>query len=110
MGGRRRARPPGGVPGHKMIFSLGSEGSTASVDVKVSAKAGFTNAAASPELSNARRSIFPPQSFHEASHPFPLAGKAYSPTMKRTLAFALLLLAAPAAAQDGPAYGPQLEG
>ena len=37
-------------------------------------------------------------------------GKAYCPPIMRRLALALLLLAAPAAAQDGPAYGPQLEG
>jgi pimeloyl-ACP methyl ester carboxylesterase len=37
-------------------------------------------------------------------------GKAYCPPIMRRLALALLLLAAPAAAQNGPAYGPQLEG
>ena len=37
-------------------------------------------------------------------------GKAYCPPIMKRLALALLLLAAPAAAQDGPAYGPQLEG
>jgi pimeloyl-ACP methyl ester carboxylesterase len=40
-----------------------------------------------------------------------LAGKAYCFAMTKRLAFALLLLlTAPAHAQDGPAYGPMLEG
>ena len=36
MGGNRVLRPPGGVPGHRMIFSLGSEGSTPSPGTTVS--------------------------------------------------------------------------
>src|SRR5579885_1253066 len=119
-GGRRRERPPGGVPGQRRTFSLGSDGSTASVGAKVSAftgviRAGFTSVAATPAPSSVRRSIFPSPSFDKASHSFPLAGKAYCLAAMRHLALALLLIATPAAAQDsgnkdGPAYGPQLEG
>src|ERR1700759_3525110 len=109
MGGRRSERPPGGVPGHRVIFSFGSLGSTPSPCTTVSARAGFTSAAATPAPSSVRRSMCISPYFCKASHPFPLGGKGYCPLMKKPLALPLLLIAAPAAAQDGPAYGPLLE-
>ena len=84
MGGRRRPSPPGGVPGHSVMISLGSLGSTPSPGTTVSANAGFDNAAAAqagtqPHANHAvRRSISLLASFIVADqgiHPFPLRAR-----------------------------------
>src|SRR5689334_5372952 len=58
MGGRLVPRPPGGVPGHKVITSFGSVGRTPSPTTTVSASANFGKAAAArPNPITARRSM-----------------------------------------------------
>src|SRR5687767_6311134 len=112
MGGSFSPSPPGGVPGHSRIFSFGSLGITPSPGTTVSAQAGLAKAAASPVAIAVRRSI--PCSFFVADRItlflFCGQGVLFAPMRAILLLSILLISVLPAAAQDGPVYGPRLEG
>src|SRR5476649_2040350 len=111
--GRRTFSPPGGVPGHRVTISLGSLGTLPSPGIRVSASACFDSAAAAnPSPIIVRRSIEPSHYFARNITPFSFCGQGVLfAAMKLCLAFLFLFVAhAAMAADDGPAYGPQLEG
>src|SRR5690349_19659002 len=111
MGGRPRPSPPGGRPGQSRIFSFGSLGSTPSPTTSVSASAGLATAAARPSPMAVRRSIpFLLFCWGEDHTLFLLRARRNVRAMIKRALLLLVLLASPATAQEGPVYGPRLEG
>src|SRR4051794_24583434 len=98
------------------MTSLGSVGKTPSPGTTVSARTDFGKAAAaSPRPTIVRRSIpwlifWLPFVGNENHTLFLFQARRMFASMRRLLALILFLIALPARADDGPAYGPMLEG